>query len=119
MLGELQILNKILKISPKSYTLWYQRQWIIEHAVRLEEELEEQENKHILTQEMKLCQMMLTRDERNFHCWNYRSWLIDQEIDQKPGKKKEVLEREILYAGDLINRNFSNFSAWFYKSKFL
>ncbi len=44
MLGEMQILNKILKISPKSYTLWYQRQWIIEHAVKVEGKLDPADN---------------------------------------------------------------------------
>ena len=73
---------------------------------------------------MKLCFMMLTRDERNFHCWNYRSWLIERELEQKkcePGseEEKKILNRELAYSTELINKNFSNFSAWFYKSKFL
>ena len=31
----------------------------------------------ILDMELQLCDKMLRSDERNFHCWNYRLWVID------------------------------------------
>lgn len=30
----------------------------------------------IIKNEIDLCDKMLQRDERNFHCWNYRAWII-------------------------------------------
>jgi Protein prenyltransferase alpha subunit repeat len=43
--------------------------------------------------EMKLCNKMLDMDERNFHCWNYRNWLIADVENDSPA----YIEREIAY----------------------
>jgi geranylgeranyl transferase type-2 subunit alpha len=40
MLGkELEFLVKSIMRSPKSYTLWFHRQWVIDHGLRVEREL--------------------------------------------------------------------------------
>jgi len=120
---------------------------------------------------------MLLADERNFHCWNYRSWVINAQLDQydeiektqkilekkeeikenkeeknttkedeivKEGediKEEEVsiespqkeepkkfissemkltkLKQEFEMTSSMIEKNFSNFSAWHYRSKLM
>lgn len=39
MAKELEFLIKSIKRSPKSYTLWYHRQWIIEQGLNYERDL--------------------------------------------------------------------------------
>ena len=72
---------------------------------------------------------MLLMDERNFHCWNYRLMTsllylkeIPQRLDlQEAATKAEVefLTKECEMAEKLIKKNFSNYSAWHYRSKLL
>jgi geranylgeranyl transferase type-2 subunit alpha len=77
---ELEFLIKSIKRSPKSYTLWYHRQWIIELGLGYERETLGSESTEwkskILEMELQLCNKMLLLDERNFHCWNYRLWVV-------------------------------------------
>ncbi len=80
VIKELEFLVKGIMKSPKSYTLWFHRQWIIEKGLAIEKLLllkkAESEKaswqSRILETELKLCDKMLAMDERNFHCWNYR-----------------------------------------------
>ena len=73
-------------------------------------------------------------DERNFHCWNYRLMIVMlylKEISARLNKsevedsketwevKKGFLEKECQMAEGLIKKNFSNFSAWHYRSKLM
>lgn len=90
---ELEFLVKGIMKSPKSYTLWFQRQWIIDKGLHLERDLikEGEWNSKILENELKLCDKMLKMDERNFHCWNYRHYIARQylremEIRSKTGE---------------------------------
>jgi geranylgeranyl transferase type-2 subunit alpha len=71
---ELSFLVKAIMKSPKSYTLWFHRQWVIDRGLVLERELlpSAEWRSAILETELKLCDKMLGMDERNFHCWNYR-----------------------------------------------
>ena len=71
-------------------------------------------------------------DERNFHCWNYRLWVVDiylTEIVTRASEKKAettfvelqkpLIDRECEMALTLIQKNFSNFSAWHYRAKLM
>ena len=74
--SELKFLVKGIMKSPKSYTLWFQRQWIIEKGLGFERDLKLDKSK-IMEMELLLCNKMLKMDERNFHCWNYRLWVVE------------------------------------------
>ncbi|WFD39412.1 protein geranylgeranyltransferase type II [Malassezia japonica] len=93
--------------------------------------------------ELGLVDMMLGMDPRNFMGWNYRRSVIAElaaamldtkESDVPPfpsslsshvlqGKEKEahlaLAKSELKYALNKIESNFSNFSAWHYRSKLL
>ena len=80
----------------------------------------------ILEMELMLCSKMLQRDERNFHCWNYRLWVTElyvKEIGKRAdssiarSKQKEFIQAECDMAHQIIERNFSNYSAWHYRGK--
>jgi len=85
--------------NPKSYSLWHHRRWIVSKYTSEESN----EGHEILKQELKLCTTFLKHDERNFHCWNYRGFLVSSlgmsDEDNLKFTKEKVLE------------NFSNYSA--------
>ena len=70
--------------------------------------------KLLLDTELELCGRLLDVDERNFHCWNHRmhvmglmrSWQKDQP------QPIDLGSIDLKLSTDLINRNFSNYSAW-------
>lgn len=80
----------------------------------------------------KVCAKMLEMDERNFHCWNYRLQVVTAYLNEMKTRSVEwsveglfvshqrpLLERECEMALGLIKKNFSNFSAWHYRSKLM
>lgn len=78
---ELGILIVSIKRSPKSYTLWHHRQWTIEKGI-VEENKSGGWQSAILDGELGLCSKMLQLDERNFHCWNYRLWVVHEYLQK-------------------------------------
>ena len=89
--NELKFLIKGIMKSPKSYTLWFQRQWAIEKGLILERQLKLQQSQ-ILENELLLCNKMLKMDERNFHCWNYSLWVVETFLKEHTLRGKELLE---------------------------
>ena len=87
VLRELEFLVKGIMKNPKSYTLWFHRQWAIEKGLGLERQIMEKDagmqwKSRILETELKLCDKMLAMDERNFHCWNYRLMIALQYLKE-------------------------------------
>jgi len=128
--------------------LWFHRQWTIGKGLEIERRLiNEQDQKtevkiekswksRILDNELKLCDKMLAMDERNFHCWNYRLMIsllylkeipirlnptqdASQDTNSILETKMAFLDKECKMAENLIKKNFSNFSAWHYRSKLM
>lgn len=98
--NELTLTENCLKHNPKSYWVWYQRMWVLNHSVDCDWQ-----------KELALCAKCLNLDERNFHCWNYREYVV-----QKAGISAE---EEFQFATSKILNNFSNYSSWHYRSRLL
>ena len=64
--------KKCLMKNPKSYPAWFHRKWCVtKFSADVDKEVE-------LTSEF------LGLDERNFHCWNYRRYLIGLKLSPCP-----------------------------------
>ncbi|KAK8878366.1 hypothetical protein M9Y10_005134 [Tritrichomonas musculus] len=96
--NELQIALRVLKSNPKSYWGWHHRRWCID--------LIKDYDAH---QEIELCNHFIASDNRNFHAWRHRRWAVK--------KCGDVDDEELKNMTKLIEKNFSNFSAWHYRSE--
>lgn len=88
------------------------RKWCFVKGLEIEKE-DPTIEKALAKQELALCEMQLAKDERNFHVWNYRSWIINtlKSMDQN------VIDQELKFIDSKLQSNFSNFSALHFKSK--
>uniref|UniRef100_A0A182TYN8 Geranylgeranyl transferase type-2 subunit alpha n=1 Tax=Anopheles melas TaxID=34690 RepID=A0A182TYN8_9DIPT len=89
-----------LMVNPKSYCAWHHRCWILENAPKADWQ-----------KEVDLCTKYLKLDERNFHCWDYRRYVVE--------KAGITPEKEFAFCTEKIEKNFSNYSSWHYRSKLL
>ncbi|ODQ65936.1 protein prenylyltransferase [Nadsonia fulvescens var. elongata DSM 6958] len=122
--ADLHFIEARLKQSPKCYWIWNHRKWCLGRSP--------QPN---WAREMKLVGMILEYDERNYHGWEYRRYVVRQheaalikaldsqseldamvKIDQI---KSNLLRTEFAYTTKKINKNFSNFSAWHNRAKLM
>lgn len=88
------------------------RRWCFVKGIEVEQQ-DPTISKVLAKQELGLCELQLAKDERNFHVWNHRSWLVNilRAFDPK------VLDKELQFIDSKLQSNFSNFSALHFKSK--
>ncbi|KAJ0181880.1 hypothetical protein K1T71_002602 [Dendrolimus kikuchii] len=98
--AELHLTEYCLKINPKSYCAWHQREWVL--TTRTDPDW---------STELSLCNTYLKLDSRNFHTWDYRRFVVSQ--------CKPPLKVEFDFTTDKLLEDFSNYSAWHYRSKML
>eukprot|EP01028_Stygiella_incarcerata_P013825 TRINITY_DN8504_c1_g1_i1.p1 TRINITY_DN8504_c1_g1~~TRINITY_DN8504_c1_g1_i1.p1 ORF type:complete len:339 (+),score=86.56 TRINITY_DN8504_c1_g1_i1:120-1136(+) len=99
--SELGLVQRCLMRNPKSYNSWEQRRWLLLHAHATL-------RKDLLLEELELCRKFLLLDERNFHCWNHRK-TVGSWMNESP---RDIMKLSL----DMINRNFSNYSAWHHRA---
>eukprot|EP00523_Entomoneis_sp_CCMP467_P002436 CAMPEP_0168756128 /NCGR_PEP_ID=MMETSP0724-20121128/20434_1 /TAXON_ID=265536 /ORGANISM="Amphiprora sp., Strain CCMP467" /LENGTH=384 /DNA_ID=CAMNT_0008804783 /DNA_START=51 /DNA_END=1206 /DNA_ORIENTATION=+ len=76
-----------LQNNPKAYGAWFHRKWCL---VQLQV-LKDPTLLKILQQELGLTVQFLDRDERNFHCWNYRRFVVSLLLLQQEKSKESHL----------------------------
>jgi Protein prenyltransferase alpha subunit repeat len=76
LLSELSLTAAALQQgNPKAYGAWFHRKWCIQQYT-CEEGSKSAQSQQLLDQELTLTAQFLQRDERNFHCWNYRRFIV-------------------------------------------
>ena len=99
--AELALVQAALLRNPKSYCTWQHRKWVVAHP----------DCGVDLARELGLCAQLLAADDRNFHCWSYRRYVA--------ALAGRTADQELDFTTEKINENFSNYSAWHYRSALL
>jgi geranylgeranyl transferase type-2 subunit alpha len=74
---ELRLTQAALANNPKAYGAWFHRKWCL---VQTHHNNKLSDIKELLTSELQLTALVLQRDERNFHCWNYRTFIVSCQL---------------------------------------
>jgi len=95
--AELKLMEELIPRNSKSYWIWFHRKWVTAKMTTCD-----------WSRELGLCGKLLLRDDRNFHCWNYRRYVVKQ--------SQCSLSDEFDFTTKRIEENFSNYSAWHQRS---
>ncbi|CEJ81293.1 hypothetical protein VHEMI01429 [[Torrubiella] hemipterigena] len=113
--SELMFTVPLLMEHPKCYWIWNYRMWMLDQATNL---LPTSISKTVWVEELALISKMLSRDERNYHAWAYRRFVVSQlELPLFGGES--MAESEFEYTTKRLQSNFSNFSAWHNRSELI
>ena len=66
-----------------------------------------------------MCNKFFLKDDRNFHCWNYRVKILSLISIYFQSTFQKFVEDELKFTIEKVTMNFSNFSAWLYRSKLI
>jgi len=92
--------------NPKAYPIWEHRKWVLAQITAPDWQAE-----------LALLEKLFKLDGRNFHAWDYRRYVISQLKQTHPSETLDA--DELAFSRHQIEANFSNFSAWHYRSKLL
>lgn len=127
---DLALTQESMRTHPKVYWLWNHRRWCLERLPGTDK----------WRKELALVDVMLGMDPRNFMGWNYRRYVVAALASAlAPGEapafpaslssgalsaearaaQLALAQEELQYTLRKIEANFSNFSAWHYRSKLL
>ena len=126
---ELDLTEKAVRKNPKSYAAWHHRRWVVEQGLcPVDKELDLVDRCPLAQEDIALCLQsgmqarllkeavwqdlrvhgrvarLLDLDERNFHGWGYRQFVV-----HRAGVPPAAEEA---YTAARIGQNFSNYSAW-------
>lgn len=105
---DLGFLFPLLLKFPKCYWIWNHRIWLLEQSSLL---LPWEKARKIWEDELGLVGKMLARDNRNYHGWGYRRFII-RNLETENLKGASMSRSEYAYTTKMIGSNLSNFSAW-------
>ncbi|RBR10787.1 uncharacterized protein FIESC28_09318 [Fusarium coffeatum] len=71
-----------------------------------------------LGRRLRLTSLMLSKDQRNFHAWGYRRFVVAK-LESVDLQGKSMVEKEFEYTTKMIKSNLSNFSAWHNRSQLI
>ena len=116
---EIKSILPIMMKNPKSYLLWYHRVWSLVKCIEIEIKKGVPLEKSVLIGEIGLCNKFFLKDDRNFHCWNYRVKILSLISIYFQNTFQKFVEDELKFTIEKITMNSSNFSAWLYRSKLI
>ena len=119
LLKEIKSIMPIMMKNPKSYLLWYHRIWCLVKCIEIEIKKGTELEKSVLIGEIGLCNKFFLKDDRNFHCWNYRVKILSLISIYFQSTFQKFVEDELKFTIEKVTMNFSNFSAWLYRSKLI
>lgn len=118
---DLQFVLSQLKKYPKCYWIWNHRSWCLFELVEID--------RVNWAYEFGVVSKLLELDQRNFHGWQYRRFVVEN-MEREATKKAEDPKQEQLallkinldefnYTTSKVQRDFSNFSAWHNRAKLI
>ncbi|KAL7625298.1 Rab geranylgeranyltransferase [Parahypoxylon ruwenzoriense] len=110
--SELAFTIPLLMKFPKCYWIWNFRRWTLSQCIL---RLPVPVARKIWEAELDLVSKLLNQDQRNFHGWNYRRFVVTT-LESSELVGKSMAEDEFAYTTRMIESNLSNFSAWHNRS---
>ncbi|KAI1382886.1 protein prenylyltransferase [Hypoxylon trugodes] len=113
--SEMAFIIPLLLEFPKCYWVWKYRRWLLEQAnIRLPAT----NARKFWEAELALTSKMLAKDQRNFHAWGYRRYVVAS-LESPSLGGRSMVEDEFAYTTRKISTDLSNFSAWHNRSQLL